>query len=226
MNPLSRSIVFQCLPASWFDSAHHDIQPRSGRMKWMIKSLPATLLLALLITTPSATHAQEIGLKKWNAYLQRHHPEMLRPPVRRTGATATLPATGSGLVIYGTPNFITNFAEVQYTGGSFKPAGGVDPGINYVFGFGRYSIQANGNPNITTIISGQVFATAGGMSGASPGLSPSMNAGLAIGFSQYAQVGWGYDLLQKHSFFVIGASLPLITIAQGVTASIFWVKAE
>lgn len=187
----------------------------------MKKILLSTLLFTLFLVGYSQG-GFEFSHKRWEKFNSPKSANSKLDTAKFKLDKVSIPSTGTGLTIYGTPSFVTNFITLQYTNGSFVPTGSLTPGFEYSVILAHYNAQAT-QTTFTNYAGLGVFAVAGGTG--SP-LTPSFTGGVSISISSYGQVGYGYDFINKRGEFVAGLALPLNVIEQGIMSSIFWVKPQ
>lgn len=175
-------------------------------------------MTAAMFALTSSTYAQgDFSKARWDKHTKKEQPVSFK---------AETPTTGSGLILYSTPSFITNFLTGSITDGKFTPNGSLTPGFAYSINFGRYRANESGT-TLTNWVGAQAFATVGGIGNVgTPGMNTSVILGGAVNVSAYGQIGYGYDVISKKGTLVVGLALPLNVLADGILASILWTKPD
>lgn len=179
------------------------------------------LTIFALFLTFSVFSQGEFSHKAWNNYLKKHPVSIKKDSIKTY--KISLPTTGSGLIIYGTPSVVTTFLTIPFSNGVFQsPDGSVQPGLQYTVELAHYNVNSIGVP-LTNYFGIGGFAVAGGLgSSTSPKLKGSVIGGIAVNISSYITIGYGEDFINKTGSLVIGGKFDLSNIEQGFLGSIFW----
>ena len=176
-----------------------------------------TIIFIIFIIFACAGYSQSgfsFSKKRWD--------KIVPPPPPKLGLElkSHMPTSGSGLLIFGSPSFVTNFTAFPYVNGNFQSTASLTPGFEYSFNFGSYKVTP-AQTNVTEYTGIGIYATAGGVGST---LKSSLAAGVSLSVSSFGQIGWGRDFINKRNEFIVGAAFPLNLVEQGIMASVFWHK--